>query len=119
MIKKNKNKKKDNKNKKKDNKVFKLVGNNLIIWILIIIGAFTIIDMLPDNNSNKIDYKEYKQYLNDGKIESIVVNAANQATIKLRSVDGLASKRYIVGLRSELIESEEESWNNEIGLKKK
>ena len=63
----------DKKNKKKlsNNKIWKTVGGNIIIWILIIIMSVTALQIFStDNEPKQITYSEFKGYLDSGKIES-------------------------------------------------
>ena len=63
----------DKKNKKKlpNNKIWKTVGGNIIIWILIIIMSVTALQIFStDNDPKQITYSEFKGYLDSGKIES-------------------------------------------------
>jgi len=64
-------KKKNNKKKLPDNKIWKTVGGNIIIWILIIIMSVTALQIFStDNNPKQITYSEFKSYLDSGKVES-------------------------------------------------
>ena len=64
-------KKKKNKKKLPNNKIWKTVGGNIIIWILIIIMSVTALQIFStDNNPKQITYSEFKSYLDSGKVES-------------------------------------------------
>ena len=64
-------KKKKNKKKLPNNKIWKTVGGNIIIWILIIIMSVTALQIFStDNNPKQITYSEFKGYLDSGKVES-------------------------------------------------
>ena len=66
--KKNKNKKK---NKLPNNKIWRTIGGNIIIWILIIIMSVTALQIFStDNEPKQITYSEFKSYLDLGKVES-------------------------------------------------
>ena len=59
--------------KKKNNKKIKFkLGNNIALWFLIILGSFFMVQMLPNSLSNiQVDYNEYREYLETGKIDHI------------------------------------------------
>jgi|TARA_B110000467_G_scaffold38748_1_gene35355 cell division protease FtsH len=62
-----------NKNKKliPNNKIWKTVGGNIIIWILIIIMSVTALQIFSsDNDPREITFSELKTYLNTGKVKS-------------------------------------------------
>ena len=64
-------KKKKNKKKLPNNKIWKTVGGNIIIWILIIIMSVTALQIFStDNDPKQITYSEFKGYLDLGKVES-------------------------------------------------
>ena len=64
-------KKKKNKKKTSNNKVWKTVGGNIVIWILIIVMSVTALQIFStDNKPKQITYSEFKNYLDSGKIES-------------------------------------------------
>ena len=61
------------KNKKKipNNKIWKTIGGNIIIWILIIIMSVTALQIFSsDNNPKEITFSDLKNYLNSGKVLS-------------------------------------------------
>ena len=61
------------KNKKKlpNNKIWKTIGGNIIIWILIIIMSVTALQIFSsDNNPKEITFSDLTNYLNSGKVES-------------------------------------------------
>ena len=56
--------KKDNKKKIK----FKL-GNNLTIWVMIVIASFYLVQLLPNSlSTNEVNYNQYRSYLVNGEI---------------------------------------------------
>ncbi|MBC8311271.1 MAG: ATP-dependent metallopeptidase FtsH/Yme1/Tma family protein [Candidatus Marinimicrobia bacterium] len=64
-------KKKKNKKKIPDNKIWKTVGGNIVIWILIIVMSVTALQIFStDNDPKQITYSEFKNYLDSGKVES-------------------------------------------------
>ncbi len=64
-------KKKKNKKKTPNNKIWKTVGGNIVIWILIIVMSVTALQIFStDNKPKQITYSEFKNYLDSGKIES-------------------------------------------------
>ena len=64
-------KKKKNKKRIPNNKVWKTVGGNIVIWILIIVMSVTALQIFStDNKPKQITYSEFKNYLDSGKIES-------------------------------------------------
>jgi len=57
--------KKDNKKKIK----FKL-GNNLTIWVMIVIASFYLVQLLPNSlSTNEVNYNQYRSYLVNGEIK--------------------------------------------------
>jgi len=67
-VKKNKQNKKENNNPKD---IWKTLGGNLLIWVLIIIMAVTALQFFSsDYNPETIDYTQFKDYLEQDLIES-------------------------------------------------
>ena len=63
-------KKKTNK-KNANNKVWKTVGGNVIIWVLIIVMSVTALQLFStDKKPKQITYSEFKDFLDAGKIDS-------------------------------------------------
>ena len=60
-----------NKKNKKDNNIWKTVGGNIIIWILIIVMSITALQYFSsDYKPITIAYTEFLEHLNNGNIES-------------------------------------------------
>ncbi|MBT6870703.1 MAG: ATP-dependent metallopeptidase FtsH/Yme1/Tma family protein [Candidatus Marinimicrobia bacterium] len=63
-------KKKTNK-KNANNKVWKTVGGNVIIWVLIIVMSVTALQLFStDKKPKQVTYSEFKDFLDAGKIDS-------------------------------------------------
>ncbi|MBT5955817.1 MAG: ATP-dependent metallopeptidase FtsH/Yme1/Tma family protein [Candidatus Marinimicrobia bacterium] len=63
-------KKKTNK-KNANNKIWKTVGGNVIIWVLIIVMSVTALQLFStDKKPKQITYSEFKDFLDAGKIDS-------------------------------------------------
>ena len=60
------------KNKKNKKIKFKL-GNNLMIWAMIVVASFYLVQLMPNSLSTKeINYNQYRDYLLNGEIYQIV-----------------------------------------------
>ena len=56
------------KNKKNKKIKFKL-GNNLMVWVMVIIASYYFVQLIPNSLSNKeVNYNQYRQYLLNGEI---------------------------------------------------
>ena len=71
--------------KKKNNKKIKFkLGNNLALWVLIILGSFFIVQSLPNSLSSplEVEYNDYREYLESGKIDhrEILINKLMKIT---------------------------------------
>ena len=65
------NNKKNNKNKNKTQKIWKSLGGNLIIWVLIIIMAVTALQYFSSDFKPKVlTYTEFQEYIEKNLIES-------------------------------------------------
>ena len=93
---------------KKNNKKIKFkLGNNLALWVLIVLGSFFIVQLLPNSLSNvEVDYNEYKNYLKSGQIDRIKYNKDNYTIIFSLKNDENKLRKYSTGLD----ESEKEEW---------
>ena len=59
------------KNKNKNN-IIKNIGGNIIIWVLIVAMSITALQILSsDKNPIPVDYSEYLNLLESGKIKSV------------------------------------------------
>ena len=93
--------------KKKNNKKIKFkLGNNLTLWVLIILGSFFVAQLLPNSLSNiQVDYNEYREYLETGKIDHIRYGQDDKIIFSLKN-DENKIRKYSTGLD----ESEKEDW---------
>ena len=96
--------KNNKRNKKKKNNVqniWKTLGGNLIIWVLIIIMAVTALQLFStDYKIQIIDYTEFQEYIDQDLIESgIIVGRTFKGTLKepinIESKKLNQSKQYI------------------------
>ena len=90
---------KQKKNKKKLK--FKL-GNNLMIWFLIIIGLVFFLQTFDLSSSNEVDYLTFEQHLIERRIESI--NYTQEDKVEFTLVGG--GGKYWAGLRESQIDNE-------------
>ena len=93
--------------KNKNNKKIKFkLGNNLSLWILIILGSFFVVQLLPNSLSNtQVDYNEYREYLEAGKINHIKYGQDDMIIFSLKN-DENKIRKYSTGLD----ESEKQDW---------
>ena len=93
--------------KNKNNKKIKFkLGNNLTLWVLIILGSFFVAQLLPNSLSNvQVDYNEYREYLETGKIDHIRYGQDDKIIFSLKN-DENKIRKYSTGLD----ESEKEDW---------
>ena len=60
------------KNKKDKNKIKFKLGNNFILWILIVLGSYYVVQLIPDTLSNsEVGYNDYRNHLENGEISQI------------------------------------------------
>ena len=100
--------------KKKNNKKIKFkLGNNLMLWVLIIIGSFYIVNLLPSSSSVKeVTTDEYSHYLEQGQIEKIEWKQSEKIIFSLIG----EKTEYSAGLPEALLNDEKEKWDSS-GLK--
>ena len=94
--------------KKKNNKKIKFkLGNNLALWVLIILGSFFIVQSLPNSLSSpvEVEYNDYREYLESGKIDHIRYGQNDKIIFSLKN-DENKIRKYSTGLD----ESEKEDW---------
>ena len=94
--------------KKKNNKKIKFkLGNNLALWVLIILGSFFIVQSLPNSLSSPVEvkYNDYRAYLESGKIDHIRYGQNDKIIFSLKN-DENKIRKYSTGLD----ESEKEDW---------
>ena len=94
--------------KKKNNKKIKFkLGNNLALWVLIILGSFFIVQSLPNSLSSpvEVEYNDYREYLESGKIDHIRYGQNDKIIFSLKN-DENTIRKYSTGLD----ESEKEDW---------
>ena len=75
-----------NKNKKKNNpfKIWKTMGGNILIWLLIIIMAVTTLQFFStDYKAQAIDYTQFQEYVEDDMVMSgVIVGRTFKGTFK-------------------------------------
>ena len=93
--------------KKKNNKKIKFkLGNNLALWILIILGSFFIVQLLPNSLSSiEVGYNDYREYLESGRIDHIKYGQDDKIIFSLKN-DENKIRKYWTGLD----ESEKDDW---------
>jgi len=65
------NKKKNNKKRNKNQKLWKSLGSNLVIWVLIIIMAVTALQFFStDYKPEMVTYSQFQEYIEKGIVES-------------------------------------------------
>ena len=102
--------------KKKDNKKIKFkLGNNLILWILIVLGSYYVVQLIPDTLSNtEVGYNDYRNHLENGEISQISYGQDKKITFWINNDQ---TRKYWTGLdESEKSDSTGES-NNSIEIK--
>ena len=79
-----KNNKRNKKKKNNTQKIWKTLGGNLIIWILIIIMAVTALQFFSnDYKIQTIDYTQFQEYIDQDLVESgIIVGRTFKGTLK-------------------------------------
>ena len=95
--------------KKKNQKKIKFnLGNNVVLWILIILGSFFIVQFIPNSLSNTIDvgYDEYRNHLVNGKISHIKYDQDNYTVLYSLIDDENKFKKY----SSAIDASEKDEW---------
>ena len=93
--------KKDNKKKIK----FKL-GNNLTIWVMIVIASFYLVQLLPNSlSTNEVNYNQYRSYLVNGEIYHIQYGQDDKIVFWLKG-DESGINKFWTGLDK----SEKEDW---------
>jgi len=67
-------KRKKSKNNKNNQKLMKVIGNNLLIWVLIIIMAVSAMQFFASNETSKdITFSKFRELLNEENIESGII----------------------------------------------
>ena len=95
--------------KKKNNKKIKFnLGNNFALWVLIILGSFFIVQLLPNSLSNTTDvgYDKYREHLISGEIDHIKYDQDNYTVLYSLKNDENKFKRY----SSAIDNSEKDEW---------
>ena len=96
------NNKKNNKNKKIK---FKL-GNNLMVWVMIVIASFYLVQLLPNTlSTNEVNYNQYRNYLLNGEIYQIQYGQDDKIVFWLKG-DEAGLNKFWTGLDK----SEKEDW---------
>ena len=92
--------------KNKNNKKIKFkLGNNISIWLLIVMGSFFLIQLMPSSINNvEVGYNEYRDYLQNGNIDKITYGQDDKIVFTLKDENDF--KKYWTGLD----ESEKEDW---------
>ena len=93
------------KNKKNKKIKFKL-GNNLMIWVMVIIASYYFVQLIPNSLSSKeVNYNQYRQYLLDGEIHYIEYGQNDKITFWLKG-DETGINKFWTGLDK----SEKDEW---------
>jgi len=93
---------------KKNNKKIKFkVGNNLVLWILIVMGLVFFLQTFDLSSSQKLTYNQYRNYLVNKEIQEIIYTQDQKAKVLLK--DG---GRYHLGLTID-VEKEKKDWITE------
>tara|TARA_Y100001970_G_scaffold208136_1_gene253625 strand:+ start:713 stop:2626 length:1914 start_codon:yes stop_codon:yes gene_type:complete len=93
------------KNKKNKKIKFKL-GNNLMIWVMIVMASFYLVQLIPNSLSNKeVNYNEYREYLLNGEIYHIQHEQNDKIVFWLKG-DEIGLNKFWTGLDN----SEKEDW---------
>ena len=93
------------KNKKNKKIKFKL-GNNLMIWVMVIIASYYFVQLIPNSLSSKeVNYNQYRQYLLDGEIHYIEYGQNDKITFWLKG-DEAGINKFWTGLDK----SEKDEW---------
>ena len=70
---------------KKNNKKIKFkVGNNLVLWILIVMGLVFFLQTFDLSSSQKLTYNQYRNYLVNKEIQEIIYTQDQKAKILLK-----------------------------------
>ena len=93
------------KNKKNKKIKFKL-GNNLMVWVMVIIASYYFVQLIPNSLSSKeVNYNQYRQYLLDGEIHYIEYGQNDKITFWLKG-DEAGINKFWTGLDK----SEKDEW---------
>ena len=93
------------KNQKNKKIKFKL-GNNLMIWVMIVIASFYLVQLIPNSLSNKeVNYNQYRNYLLNGEIYHIQYGQDDKIIFWLKG-DEIGLNKFWTGLDK----SEKEDW---------
>tara|TARA_B110000467_G_C18327522_1_gene490257 strand:+ start:915 stop:2816 length:1902 start_codon:yes stop_codon:yes gene_type:complete len=96
----------NNKDNKKNKKIKFKIGNNVIIWVLIVIGSFYLVQLMPNSLSQKeVTYNEYRKYLENKEIFQIQYSQDDKVTFILND-DKSGLNKFFTGLRK----AEESDW---------
>ena len=93
--------------KKKKNKKIKFkLGNNLSIWIAIVIASFYLVQLLPNSlSTNEVNYNQYRSYLLNNEIHHIQYGQDDKIVFWLKG-DESGLNKFWTGLDK----SEKEDW---------
>ncbi len=93
------------KNKKNKKIKFKL-GNNLMVWVMIVVASFYLVQLMPNSLSTKeINYNQYRDYLLNGEIYQIQYGQDEKIIFWLKG-DENGLNKFWTGLDK----SEKEDW---------
>ena len=93
------------KNKKNKKIKFKL-GNNLMVWVMIVVASFYLVQLMPNSLSTKeINYNQYRDYLLNGEIYQIQYGQDEKIVFWLKG-DENGLNKFWTGLDK----SEKEDW---------
>ena len=93
------------KNKKNKKIKFKL-GNNLMVWVMIVIASYYLVQLIPNSlSNNEVNYNQYRDYLLNGKIYHIQYGQDEKIVFWLKG-DEIGLNKFWTGLDK----SEKEDW---------
>jgi len=94
------------KNKKNQKPIKFKLGNNLMIWVIIVIASFYLVQLIPNSLSDKeVNYNQYRNYLLNGEIHHIEYGQNDKIIFWLKS-DEIGLNKFWTGLDK----TEKEDW---------
>ena len=91
---------------KKNKKIKFKLGNNLMVWVMIVMASFYLVQLIPNSLSNKeVNYNQYRDYLLNGEIYHIQYGQDDKIVFWLKG-DEVGMNKFWTGLDK----SEKEDW---------
>ncbi|MFL2988322.1 MAG: ATP-dependent zinc metalloprotease FtsH [Candidatus Neomarinimicrobiota bacterium] len=93
--------------KKNNNKKIKFkLGNNLMVWVMIVMASFYLVQLVPNSlSTNEVNYNQYRNYLVNGEIYHIQYGQDDKIVFWLQG-DEVGLNKFWTGLDK----SEKEDW---------